>query len=151
MRREYPLWKEMLISFMICTTCICIAEGVLGLIFMPEEKFGYEAFLSPPIFGFLSVILGFVAESKRELSVREVIIRKVIHLLLIEGVVFGLNYVAGSEFPLGLQFSLAATIAVIYIVVHVVLYINDRRSAEDFNRQLEVFQSSNKSTSIKTK
>lgn len=35
---------EGLMSFCICTACITILEGVMGMLFFPNEKLGYEAF-----------------------------------------------------------------------------------------------------------
>lgn len=76
---------EGLMSFCICTACITILEGVMGMLFFPNEKLGYEAFFSPPLFGGISVLLGIVAESRKELSVKQILFRRVLHLLLIEG------------------------------------------------------------------
>ena len=48
---------EELISFCICTTCITILEGVMGMFFFPDVLVDYGAFFSPPIFGALGVLL----------------------------------------------------------------------------------------------
>ena len=47
---------DFLLSFFIITACITIMEAVIGTIFMPGERFGFEAFFSPPLFGFLSAL-----------------------------------------------------------------------------------------------
>lgn len=133
-------WTEFMMSFFVCTACICILEGVLGMIFFPEQRFGYEAFFSPPLFGFLSVLCGIVTRSKRELSMREVIVRRGVHLLLIELIVFGLNYAAGTIFSTALFVVLALAIAVIFVAVYAVLYVNDKRSAVLFNEELRKYQ-----------
>ena len=78
------LWTEMMMSFFVCTACICILEGVVGTLFMPRQQFGYEAFFSPPLFGAVSVLFGIVTRSRRELSMGEVVARRCLHLLLIE-------------------------------------------------------------------
>lgn len=136
--------KEILIEFMmaffVCTACICILEGILGIFFMPQQRFGYEAFFSPPLFGFFSVLFGLVTRSKKEMSMAGVLVRQVIHLALIELLVFGLNDMAGNQFETALNIALACSIAVIFVMVNVVLYINDRRSAMQFNEQLKQFQ-----------
>ena len=51
---------EMLVAFCICTTCITLLEGFMGMLFAPEEMLSYQAFFLPPIFGGISVFLGFV-------------------------------------------------------------------------------------------
>ncbi|MBQ7780708.1 MAG: DUF3021 family protein [Lachnospiraceae bacterium] len=132
--------SEMLIAFFICTTCITILQGVLGLLLYPEEKLGYDAFLTPPLCGAISVLLGVVTWSKKELSVKQVLFRRGIHLLLIESMVFGLNYLAGNIFPLKESLALALGIALVFVAVYVILWINDKKSAASFNQKLKEYQ-----------
>ena len=108
---------EFLMTFLDCTACICILEGFIGMLFMPEQKFGYEAYFSPPVFAFLSVLFGIVTTSKKELSMGQIVFRRILHLLMIEALVFGLNYLAGATFGIALTVSLAAAIAVIFVLV----------------------------------
>ncbi|MDE6312720.1 MAG: DUF3021 family protein [Lachnospiraceae bacterium] len=135
---------EQIIAFLVCTACITIMEGIMGMLFFPDQKMGYEAFFSPPIFGFCSVLLGvlldLVTRSKKELSVKQVLVRRGIHLLLIEGLVFGVNYMAGAVFNPLTTWTLAAAIAVVFVMVYVVLWLNDRRSANLFNENLKRYQ-----------
>lgn len=131
---------EFMMVFFIVTACITILSGVLGIIFLPDMRFGYEAFLSPPLFGFLSALSGLVTKSKKELSAGQMLLRQILQLLLIEIMVFGINYIYGTTFELKLNVTLAISIAVIFILVHIVLWINDRRSAVIFNKKLAEFQ-----------
>lgn len=131
---------EALISFCVCTTCITILEGVLGVIFFPEIKLDYGAFFSPPFFGAASVLLGLVTYSKKEQSVKEVLIRQGIHLLLIEVLVFGLNYLVGIVFPPVVSISLALGIAVVFVLVYGIVWLNDCKSADLFNQKLKEYQ-----------
>ena len=133
-------FAEVLIAFCVCTTCITILEGTLGMLFYPEETLDYGAFFAPPIFGALSVLLGLVTWSKKELSVRQVLLRRVIHLLLIEGMVFGLNYASGIVFPPVVYVTLALGIAFIFVLVYIILWINDQKSAQLFNQKLKEYQ-----------
>ena len=134
------------ISFFITTACITILEGILGLVFFPNMRFGYEAFLSPPLFGFLTTATALVNYSRIELSVKQVLFRRFLQLLLIEVIVFGLNFLAGSEYELRLNIVLAIGIALIFCTVYLVIWLNDRRFANHFNEKLRVFQEANKKT-----
>lgn len=133
-------FMEPVIAFMACTSCITIMEGVMGMLFSPEQKMGYEAFFVPPFFGLCSVLLGFITHSKKELSVKQILIRRGIHLLLIEGLVFGTNYAVGAIFNPLETWTLAAAVAVIFVMVYVVLWLNDRRSVILFNENLKRYQ-----------
>ena len=103
--------REMAEAFFVCTTCICILQGVLGMMLYPAEQISYDAFLVPPLFGFLSVLFGIVTWSKEEQTIKQVLIRRAIHLVLIETMVFGVNYFAGNRFPLAEAVILAIGIA----------------------------------------
>lgn len=140
MRNKSILVEEMK-AFFVCTTCITILEGILGMLFFPQMKLGYDAFFSPPIFGLFSVLFGFVNYSKKELSVRQVLFRRFIHLLMIEGLVFGLNYASGMIFSPLVGWILAVSIALVFIAVYAALWFMDRRSAMLFNEQLKMYQS----------
>lgn len=133
--------SEFVMAFFVCTACITILEGVLGMLFFPEIELDYRAFFSPPLFGLFSVLLGFVNYSKKELSVRQVLLRRLLHMIMIEGLVFGLNHASGITFTPIYAFVLAVSIALVYISVHVVLWFVDKRSAMLFNEQLKKYQS----------
>ena len=131
---------EELISFCICTTCITILEGVMGVLFFPDVMLDYGAFFSPPIFGAIGVFLGVVTISKKELTVKQVLIRRAIHLLLIETVVFGLNYLVGVIFPPIIAITLALGIALVFVAVYFICWLDERRCANDFNQMLKSYQ-----------
>lgn len=132
--------SELLIAFCVCTACITILEGVLGGIFFPEETLDYGAFFSPPLCAGISVLLGVVTWSKKELSVKQVLFRRMIHLLLIEVMVFGLNYATGNVFSTIVNIVLAIGIAIVFVAVYLILWINDRKSADLFNQKLKEYQ-----------
>lgn len=131
---------DMLISFCVCTTCITLLEGIMGVLFFPDVTMDYGAFFSPPLFGAVSVLFGIVTESSKELSIRQVLIRTAIHLLMIEGMVFGLNYLAGVIFPPVVCITLAIGIAVVFVMVYAITWINESKSAADFNQRLKEYQ-----------
>ncbi len=133
---------EALMAFLVSTACITGLEGILGIIFMPDVRFGYEAFFSPMIFGFFSALFGAVLGTEKEMSVRQVWIRRAVHLLLIEALVFGANSAAGMAFEPVLALTLAFSIAAVFGIVYGVLWMNDVKSAADFNEKLKDFQDS---------
>ena len=137
-------FSEMLVGFCVSTTFICILQGLLGGYFLPDVKLDFGVLLSPPLFGFLSTLLGVVEFSSKELTVRRVLIRRVIHLLLIEGMVFGINILVGNAFTFWMAVLLALGIAVVYICVYVVLWVDELRYARVFNEKLKEFQKKEK-------
>ena len=123
--------KEVLGSFFIITTLICLAMFVLGLLFRPEQQFGYEAFLYPVVYGAIGSIPGFFMYTKKEMSIQHVIIRKMIQLLLLV-IAFVVMIFAGSPVSPERIFTaagVAVSVIVIFVCVHLIEWLLDRRTA----------------------
>lgn len=143
-------FRDAFMAFCVCTTCITLLEGTMGILFYPDELLDYKAFFAPPVFAVFSVILGLLTRTDKELTVRAVICRRVIHLLLIEGMVFGLNYLGGAVFPPMVSAVLVVGIALVFVTVYVILWLVDKNSAMEFNRKLKEFQAAGKATYTQT-
>lgn len=139
MKKQNSL-TSLLVTFLVITACITILAGILGMLFLPDIRFGYEAFFSPPFFGFLSTLTGIVTKSGKELSVKQMLFREFLQLLLIEMIVFGANFLCGNAFDFPLSIALALGIAVVFVLVYLVIWLNDRRLATAFNKELLQFQ-----------
>ena len=131
---------DFILSFCIITACITLVNGILGCIFMPDIRFGYEAFFSPPLFGLLTALTGIITKSRRELSTGQILFRLMLQLLFIEAIVFGLNYASGHSFESPLACVLAVCIALIFVLVYLILWLNNQRTARQFNASLKEFQ-----------
>ena len=73
--------KDNIMNFFIIVTLVNLVMFISGSILAPEMRFGYEAFIVPIIDGLLGIIPGIIMYSKRELTVRQMLIREVIQLL----------------------------------------------------------------------
>lgn len=135
------LVKDVMNSFFISVTFICIGMAIVGSNFEPDTHFSYAGFLSPILFGLAASLPSLVMYSRRELTVGEMIFRKVLHLILLEITINGILFVNGALTSVPVIVSLAVTIFVIDVAVNVVMYINDLRSAELINRGIREIQS----------
>ena len=132
--------KKVMMSFFVSITCICAAMALIGMSFEPGARFGYEAFLSPLIFGALASLPTLAQYSKRELSFKQTAIRNVIHFLLLEAVFLSILYFWGLLTSVSMAISLGVSIFVIDLTVNLVLWINDKRIAKEFNSALKKMQ-----------
>ena len=132
--------KKILMSFFVSVTCICAAMALIGMIFETDTLFGYESFLSPLIFGAVASLPMLVKYSRSELSLKQTIIRNVIHFVLIEVMVLFVLYFTGALTSTSLTVSLVISILIIYLTVNLVLWINDKRIAKEFNNALKIMQ-----------
>jgi hypothetical protein len=139
MKKDNPL-TDILLVFFITTACNTILEGTLGTLLLPAQRFGYIAFLSPPLFALLTASSGLVMLSRKELTIRQVIVRRILQLIWIEAIVFGLNLIAGIRFEPVIIVSLSLGIAAVFVTVNLMMWLNDRRIASNFNKKLRAMQ-----------
>ena len=120
--KQFLIRKLML--FFTLSTLITVAVVILGEVFDPEARFGYEGFLSPLIYAGACVLPSLATWSKRELKPRELLLRELIQFLLTEAVVLG---IAGS-------------VLVIYLLVFLLSWLTNTAQARRVNEELLEFQ-----------
>jgi hypothetical protein len=87
MRKKYRIKERLGEAFrlyFILVTLITILLMVVGLIFDSGRTFSYEAFFSPLFYAFIGVIPVFFFQSDKELSMKRLVIRNIIYVLIIE-------------------------------------------------------------------
>ena len=138
--------KELLIHILrvytLLVTLITILLIILGKLLDRYRVFSYEAFLSPLIYALIGTAATVVTRSDKELSIRDLIIRKVISLLLIEGAIIFLALNADT-IPTEKSWvipGLALGILAVFVLTHVILYFIDRKEAEKLNTDLARYQ-----------
>ena len=129
-------------SYFISVTLINAAMLILGSLLSPHQRFGYEAFLYPLIYGLIGIIPSLIISTDKELSVKQVVIRKVMQMLLI--IVLLLAFMFGDN-PLNRQTifmaaAVALSVVVIYILVNVIMWMLDARTAKSMTEDLKRFQ-----------
>lgn len=134
------LVKKVMMSFFVSVTCITVAMALVGMVFEPTALFGYDAFLSPLLFGALASLPMLVKYSKKELSVRQTIIRALMHLILLEAAILSALHFAGILTSISMAVSLGVSILLIDLTVNLVLWIQDSRTAKQFNEALVKLQ-----------
>lgn len=134
--------REALGSFFIAVTLINAAMLILGLMFQPEMRFGYEVFLYPLIYGLIGMIPVLFLETKKELTIKQLVVRKSVELLLL--IVLLLTFMFGWSPVTGETVMTAAGVAVsiiiIYILIHVIEWMLDTRTAKNMTEDLMKFQ-----------
>lgn len=132
--------KKCLLEYFIITTCVTAAIAVLGLTLDPNAKFGYESFFSPLIFGFISLVPSFVTFSRKELSFKQTIMRKVLHFIVLEGMLIGFGFWAGILHDYVSAASFALTVFIVYLTVNLISWKLDHKDASEINQKLRSLQ-----------
>ena len=138
--------KELLIRalrlYTLLVTLITVLMIILGNLLDRDRVFSYDAFFSPLISALIGTVATMVTRSDKELSTRNLIIRKVIRLLLIEGAIIFIALNADT-IPTEKSWvipSLAAGVFAVFVLAHIILYFIDRKEAEKINADLVRFQ-----------
>ncbi|MCM1550248.1 MAG: hypothetical protein NC100_09795, partial [Clostridium sp.] len=135
------LYRSLMIYF-ILVTCITAGITILGSALDPEARFEYSAFASPFIFAALGVIPNLLMYSSKELSDKQIILRKIIQFVVIEAEVVGVCIISPiihtekAEVVIGVMLS----VLVIFLLIHVILIVNNYFSAKQLTKELMQFQ-----------
>lgn len=134
--------RDILNSFFITVTLINLAMLILGKLLEPEQVFGYEAFMYPLIYGLIGTIPSIVIRDKKELSVKQELIRKVMNMLLI--IVLMLAFMFGgreitSEL-IAAAVGVAISIVIIFVLVNLIIWWFDLKTAKDMTEDLLKYQ-----------
>ena len=128
--------------YFILVTLITVLLLILGLTLDNDRVLGYEAFLSPLIYAAIGVIPVFFFGSEKEISMRRLLIQRIVTLLFVEAVVMVLAFSAKS-IPTerkGVVIGIAVGIAVVYVLSLVVEYIFELIQSREMNEALEMYQ-----------
>ena len=137
--------REIAGSYFISVTLINVAIFVTGMLFRPDERFGYESFLSPLLFGFLTVIPTFILYSAKELSIRQLLIRKAIQLLMDIVIVVAVIFL-GNEMnreTVTAAIGVSVSIVIVFVAVHLIEWLLAKRTAKQLTEELAEFQKRN--------
>lgn len=140
--------RDILNSFFITVTLINLAMLILGKLLEPEQVFGYEAFMYPLIYGLIGTIPSIVIRDKKELSVKQELIRKVMNMLLI--IVLMLAFMFGgreitSEL-IAAAVGVAISIVIIFVLVNLIIWWLDLKTAKDMTEDLLKYQEKQENT-----
>ena len=134
--------KANLGGFFISVTLIDLAIFILGGILEPDIRFGYEAFIYPVIYGVLGSLPGLVMYSKKELKIKQTIVREIIQMLMIVALIiafmFGRFKVVPDVIPQII--GVAISVMVIYVLVHFFGWLIDLKTANLMTEDLKKYQ-----------
>jgi len=136
------LFVHALRVYTLLVTLITVLMIILGNLLDRDRVFGYDAFFSPLIYALIGTAATLVTRSDTEISVRNLIIRKAIHLLLIEGAVI-LIALNADTIPTEKSWvlpGLALGAFAVFVLSHIILYFIERKEAQKINAELARFQ-----------
>ena len=130
---------QVFISFFVVVTCINLGMAFMGMIYAPDTRFGYEALLFPVFYGFLGILPAAVLYSRKELTVKQMLLRKIIQLILIEAIMVGIVFfLGGTDFSTLLPFMIM--VLAVCLAAEGILWLAADKKVKKLNAQLKRFQ-----------
>ena len=136
------LIHDMINTYFMLATMILAVMAILGSHFMPEVRLGYEHFSLPLIYAAYGTVPNIVMYAKKELTMKELLIRKIIQLILVEAIVISVALPAEiiRDGQKEIVMSLAISILIIYVLTHIVEWFQDCITAKKMTEELLRFQ-----------
>lgn len=129
--------------YFILVTLISILMMILGLAFDSDRVLGYDVFLSPLIYALIGVLPVFFFGNEKEISMKRLIINRLISLFFIEAVIIILAF-SSKNIPTerkGVVIGIAVGIAVVFVIALFLEYVLELTQARRMNEALEKYQS----------
>ena len=135
------LIKQLTLFFML-STLIAIAVSLIGSAFDGEARLSYVDLLSPIKYAALCILPSLVTYSRRELSPKQMLLRKALSLVLIEAVILFLAFTSPAIDTDRIQVVLviAGSVLVIFVLSHLFLWLKDSADAKKMTLDLVAFQ-----------
>lgn len=131
------LIKRLIISYPIIYGCSIMATFVFCLVFDPDSVFGMDYLGKMFLFALAGDLPSLVFYSKRELSHKEQVLRKLIHLLLLEGVLLTIGRIMGLHDNMTEGIFFFFIVLAVYLIVWFLAFSDDLRQAKEINKALE--------------
>ena len=126
--------------FFIIATCIGIATALVGPVLIPGMTITFSAFFSPPLAALLATLPSLVLYSKKELTLKQTIVRKTLHLLVLEALLTVVAWLCRNVSTLGETLIFMSLVFVIYVVVLLISLWLQSKDAKQINEGLKVLQ-----------
>ena len=139
--KEFLMKKVQLFFFLV--TMILLAQVILGNALEPERVLYYKDFSGTFTMAFLCMLPTVVSYSKKELTLKQTLVRHAIQLVMIEGVMFALAVSGLGETPdKALKIVLIClSVAVIYALAILMMWYRQHLESKNLNKLLKNMQS----------
>ena len=114
---------------MICTFIYC-------LIFAPDSQFAVSYFAEMMILSLMGAAPSLVFYSKHELTEEEWSVRRVIHIILLEGIILTLGRYYGLYHTFWQGVFFAFLVLLVYVIVYISVFRFDCKTADRMNQKI---------------
>lgn len=139
--------KKVAQNFLVIFASIIIVITALRQIYSPDMSFDLKSIYIIMAFSFMSSLVGFGLNASFGISEKNMRMRIAIHFLGLETILISLGAIFGIVTSVSDVFILALEIAVIYAIVRLLSWRNDKKAAEKINEGLQALRKNMKEDS----
>lgn len=129
--------KKCMLDFFLIQAGITFAIGVIEYIGSPASGAAQYIFFMPFVYAFFCVIPSVVVYSSKELSIKQMLVRKAIHFVLIELIVMLISYKTGVLASTFMRIAIPLSAAAVYIMVNVLEYLFCKLEADTMTKKIQ--------------
>lgn len=138
------IMKRLLEVFLICHFMISMGIGIVGSIMEPGTVLMYENLFEPAIMALLCTIPTLLIIRTEELSLKQLVCRKLTQILVVEGVVLSLIYFGTSGIHSVGEFAIVfISVLLVFVGVSLLDWVSSYFEAKELNRMLLQMQNRN--------
>ena len=129
--------KKCMLDFFLIQAGITFAIGVIECIGTSASGADQYIFFMPFVYAFFCVIPSIVVYSSKELSIKQMLVRKTIHFVLIELIVMLISYKTGVLASTFMRIAIPLSAAAVYIMVNVLEYLFCKLEADTMTKKIQ--------------
>lgn len=138
------LVQKLIKDFLVVFASIIIMITFLRQIYYPTMSFDLKEIYIIMIFSFISALIGFILSLPNVLNDKSVHLKMLIHFITLEFVLISLCSIVGIVNSVFDGIILGLQICVIYILVRLLAWQNDKKDAKQINEKLNGLKDYNK-------
>ena len=133
--------KRMISDYILIQAEIALSFGVVGSIFAKDVAISFSYFLLPAIMGLLCIIPCIITYVKEDLTVKQVIVQRIVEWIILEIVFVCAVYKIVGDAP-GKTGYVAIVFSVMFFdaSTYFISYFLEKREADDINKKLELLR-----------
>lgn len=132
--------KKLIRDYFMIFAIIVICITLLRQIFAPDVYLKLSDIYSYMICALVGDLPSLIFYSKREIPEKEMRFRIIIHFVVLEAALLAVANIAGWVSGTINTFFLAVQIALIYVIARVLLWMDDKKSANSINEKLKMMR-----------
>ena len=128
--------KKYINDFLMIQAGISLSIGIISLLSPPPAGMDPNMLFMPFVYAFFCTLPSLIVYSKKELSIRQMAVRKIIQFLLIELTVILISYVIGALQNPFMCTAIIIAVAVVYLLVNCFSYLISKSDANAMTQKI---------------